>query len=103
MQGVRLGVPIVTLLRMLFNIGIEVVIGFIPFAGDLFDMGWKANHRNVQLLDTYLDHPVATTRKSWIGLWAVLLTMLLVGIATVWAGFQMLAWAGNGLLRLFGA
>ena len=46
----RLGVPLPILLRMLFNIGLEVVVGAVPIAGDLFDIGWKANLRNVALL-----------------------------------------------------
>jgi len=35
---------------MLGNIGIEALIGTVPILGDLFDIGWKANVRNVALL-----------------------------------------------------
>ena len=41
---------------MLKNIGIDWVIGLIPFAGDIFDVGWKANRRNVALLKKHLDN-----------------------------------------------
>src|ERR1700684_1288570 len=37
------GVPWVTLIRMMINLGIEVVIGSIPLFGDVFDIAWKAN------------------------------------------------------------
>ena len=42
-------------IAMLKNIGIDWLIGLIPFAGDLFDFGWKANRKNVALLKKHLD------------------------------------------------
>ena len=50
----RLGVPRRTLLRMIFNIGVETAIGAIPLIGDVFDATWKANARNMALLDKHL-------------------------------------------------
>lgn len=50
----RAGVPLGVLLRMLGNIVLDAVVGAIPLAGDLFDFGWKANARNVILLEQYL-------------------------------------------------
>ena len=44
------GVPRVTLARMTLNIAIDLVVGAIPFVGDLFDVYWKANRKNVELL-----------------------------------------------------
>src|SRR5689334_2194154 len=35
--GVRYGVPKITLVRMAFNIGLDYVVGSIPFIGDAFD------------------------------------------------------------------
>ena len=46
----RLGVPASVLARMGTNVGIDLAIGAIPLVGDLFDVGWKANTRNVELL-----------------------------------------------------
>src|SRR6476620_10347296 len=48
--GVRYGVPKITLLRMAFNIGIDYVVGSIPFIGDAFDFVWKANQKNMDLI-----------------------------------------------------
>ena len=50
----RLGVPRSTLGRMLANLGVDTVIGAIPVLGDLFDIGYKANRRNVRLLHRHL-------------------------------------------------
>lgn len=50
--GVRYGVPKITLLRMAFNIGLDYVVGSIPFLGDAFDFVWKANQQNMELIRT---------------------------------------------------
>lgn len=98
-QGMRLKVPWFTLLHMIMNVALEVVLGFIPFLGDLFDMGWKANHRNVKLLSSYLDRPVETARGSLALMVLVLLGLLVVGIVTVWCGVLLfgfvLDWIGQ--------
>ncbi len=46
----RLSVPLATRIRMLGNIALELLIGPIPVLGDLFDIWFKANRRNVDLL-----------------------------------------------------
>jgi len=45
----RRGVRKRTLVRMLGNIAVDVVVGSVPVFGDLFDVYWKANVRNVEL------------------------------------------------------
>ena len=47
----RLGVRKRTLVRMLWNLGVDFVVGAIPLIGDLFDFGWKANLRNMELIE----------------------------------------------------
>lgn len=41
-------------LRMLWNIFIDWLIGLIPVVGDLFDIKWKANRRNIELLKKHI-------------------------------------------------
>lgn len=53
-QAARLGASPVQLLRMMMNILLETVMGTIPVLGDLFDFAWKANQRNMALLDEQL-------------------------------------------------
>lgn len=45
-----LGLPARVILRMAANVGIDLAVGSIPVAGDLFDVGFKANRRNVELI-----------------------------------------------------
>ncbi|MGH9602640.1 MAG: DUF4112 domain-containing protein [Terriglobales bacterium] len=47
------GLPRVALLRMLVNVALDTVLGSVPVIGDLFDVAWKANRRNVELLKKY--------------------------------------------------
>ena len=52
------------LLRMVGNIFIETVVGSIPFAGDLFDAAYKANARNLALLERHRLDPSRSRRNS---------------------------------------
>lgn len=59
-----MGVSRSVLLRMMGNVFIETVIGAIPFAGDLFDAAFKANLRNLELLQRYDLDPSRSRRNS---------------------------------------
>lgn len=59
-----LGVSRSVLLRMLGNILIETVIGAIPFAGDVFDAAYKANARNLALLERHQRDPARSRHSS---------------------------------------
>lgn len=92
--GWRLGAPVVVLARMLLNLGIETIAGTVPVAGDLFDIGFRANLRNVALLDRWLQKPHQTRKRSrWLfsaiaaGLLAVLAIPILV---TLWLVTRLL-------------
>ena len=64
LQAARLRAPMSVLARMLLNMAIEGLIGLVPLLGDIFDAAWKANLRNISLLEAYLDQPAATTATS---------------------------------------
>ena len=46
----RIGVSSPTLLKMLANLAIDYTLGAVPLIGDVFDIFWKANQRNIRLL-----------------------------------------------------
>ena len=76
-QANRMGVGRAILARMAFNVAIEGVVGIVPIAGDVFDAAWKANQKNVRLLDAWAERPHATRRAS--RLFLALLTLALIG------------------------
>ena len=63
-EAARCDVSWSVLLRMLANIGIDAVVGAVPLAGDLFDAAWKANLKNVRLLERHLADPRGAHRGS---------------------------------------
>jgi hypothetical protein len=84
LQAVRLGASREVLLRMVGNVALEALVGAVPFLGDLFDAAFKANVRNVRLLEQHLAIPGATRRASraWIvGIGVVLLLLFVLAAA----------------------
>jgi hypothetical protein len=61
-------------------------VGEIPILGDLFDIGFKANLRNLALLDGYVRRPAEVRRSS-----RSFVTLLVVGLLLVTAGAIALA------------
>jgi hypothetical protein len=54
-QAYELGLPRGVLFRMAFNVLLDLAVGSIPLLGDIFDVGFKANRRNMALLKRHLD------------------------------------------------
>lgn len=69
--GFRLGAPPAVLLRLLGNIALDMLAGAIPIVGDLFDIGWKGNLRNLALLDRWAAEPVQVERRSVAMIWGI--------------------------------
>ena len=53
-EAARLGVPRQTLWRMIANVAIDMAAGSVPFAGDIFDFAFKANRKNLELVERHL-------------------------------------------------
>ena len=50
-----MGLSSLVIAKMGLNIGLDFIIGLIPIIGDIFDMGWKANKRNVELIENNIN------------------------------------------------
>jgi C4-dicarboxylate transporter len=55
----RLGVPRRVMIRMAGNVAIEAAAGAVPVIGDLFDVAFRANRRNVRILREYFGLEIA--------------------------------------------
>jgi len=66
--------------------------GAVPLLGDLFDLGWKANRRNLRLLEQYLERP-ATTKRTSLGVVAAVVALFLLLLCGA-------AWLVAALVRL---
>ena len=87
-EASRFMMPRVVLARMVVNLLVDTVLGFIPFLGDMFDLFSKANARNLALFRRYALEPEASTsehRLFFVGLGVILLGLL-------WLAWQALGW-----------
>ena len=64
----------------------------MPFAGDVFDAAFKANQRNVRLLDAWLDAPRKTTRSSRAFGFALVAGIALALVALVTLAVLLARW-----------
>jgi hypothetical protein len=93
-EAARIGIPKSVMLRMGWNVAVETVVGAVPFAGDLFDAAYKANNRNIRLLDRYLAQPAGVRRSSrWLVV-AILAALVLLVVAVGWAFISIVRAAG---------
>lgn len=83
MTAARLGVPRAVLGRMLVNLGTDALVGTVPVLGDLFDVGFKANVRNVRLLEQSMAAPAATRRSSALVVGGVVVAALAIAVAGI--------------------
>jgi hypothetical protein len=68
-----------------WNVAIDVLVGAVPLLGDLFDAGWKANVRNLALLERQVQRPTesAHSNRRFVMLVGLALLLLLAGAATL--------------------
>lgn len=93
----RAGAPPIVLLRMFANIGADLLLGAVPLLGDLLDAGYKANLRNLGILERYLARPEDTTRKS-AAIFVVLTVLLLALVAgLIWVAVAAIRGLIGGL------
>ena len=64
LQAARLKLGAFTILRMLINIGIELLLGIVPVLGDFFDVTWRANRKNYELIEQHLARKLPRAEDS---------------------------------------
>lgn len=100
-QAFKLGLPRETLIQMVSNIALEAITGTVPVVGDIFDVAWKANVKNVALLEAHINSPVVGQKVSpwFIALLLGGLLLLILLIAAV--GFTILTLLWQAVNSLF--
>ena len=91
-EAARLGAGRSLLARMALNVAVEGLAGLVPFAGDVFDAAWKANQRNVRLLNQWLDQPQRAERSSWLLLAGLVAGLVALVVILLLLGFLVLRW-----------
>ena len=77
--------------RMVLNITLDALVGSIPVLGDIFDVAFKANQRNMRLMH---EHYVEGRYKggAWKLLIPLLVALLVVVGGIVWGSYELLSW-----------
>ena len=95
-QAVRMRLPLIVQARMVFNAGLDMLMGLVPILGDLADVGWKANLRNLALLERHARPGVQPRRGDYLfvgiclgllAVMAILPVVLLVWLFSRWSLF----------------
>lgn len=92
----RRGVSRATLGRMAYNIGIDALVGVIPVVGDFFDVAWKANIRNVALLERHAIDPVGSAKTNRRFILLLVAALAALSVALIAGGAFVTVW----LIRL---
>ena len=83
LHSVRLKVPKVVIARMLLNTGLDLLVGAVPLLGDLFDAGFKANLRNLVLLERHAIRGASPSTSDYVFVGMCLTILLVVGVTPV--------------------
>ena len=96
--GMQLGIPKVIQARMLLNVVIDAVAGVVPILGDAFDVAWKSNDWNMELLErhAWTEHPPTT--GDWLFVGGVAAAMALAALIPLVTLFLLLRWLDRALV-----
>ena len=93
-NAVRYGVPKITLLRMGLNLGIDYVVGSLPFVGDLFDAWWKSNRKNLDLLRKRAtvspEEARAGNASDWLFVGGIIVGLIALAIVSAFVSVYLL-------------
>ncbi len=87
-EATRFGVPRVVVARMVLNTTADLILGFIPVVGDLFDVVSRSNSRNLALFRRHALEPEASTRDDRL----IVLGFGAVLIGVLWLIVTAIAW-----------
>jgi uncharacterized protein DUF4112 len=96
-EAIRLGASRATVLRIAGNIALDAAVGAVPLLGDIFDFAWKANLRNVALLERHLEAPERAERADRSFVLLVVFGVLALAVGLVVAGILLTRWVFRAL------
>ncbi|MGQ4647180.1 DUF4112 domain-containing protein [Lyngbya aestuarii] len=99
LEASRLGVPRAMLVQMATNIVLDTVAGSVPVLGDLVDVGWKANAKNVALLEAHLNVSPTRQKVDWLFLVLLLGGLILFVILMAIISLTIVNWL-LGVIKL---
>ena len=95
--AIKEGVPTSKLIKMVANIGIDFFGGSIPVVGDLFDVAWRSNRKNFEVIDRHHKEQqgIVEKEKRRIVDYLILSAGVLLAIAAIVIPIYLLVTAGG--------
>ena len=90
-SAAKMGLPKEILTRMASNIVFDSLVGILPVFGDLFDVAWKANSKNMDLLESHLESPQVSKKADSSFIFLLLGGLILFVIAIAVLGFVIIS------------
>ncbi|MEB3339399.1 DUF4112 domain-containing protein [Okeania sp.] len=90
-SAAKMGLPKETLTRMASNIVFDSLVGIVPVIGDLFDVAWKANSKNMDLLESHLKSPQVSKKADSSFIFLLLGGLILFVIVIAILGFFIIS------------
>ena len=87
----RYGASGKVLLKMIGNIWLDGMVGTIPFLGDIFDLRYRANMRNLNLLQEHFGEG-KHEGSAWGIIFLLILTLLLLVALSIYVVWRVLYW-----------
>lgn len=92
-EAAKMGLPREILVTMVQNIVIDSLAGTVPIVGDLFDVTWKANVKNIVLLEQHLEIAEVKKGDRWFIFGLILvLALIVLGFAAITAFTVSFLW-----------
>jgi len=86
----KMGVPREKLMQMVSNVIVDTFAGSVPVVGDLFDVAWKSNIKNLELLDEHMGSPQPGKAADWwfvgallAGLFIIMLLIISLSVVVI--------------------
>jgi hypothetical protein len=96
-EAFRLGASRATLLRIAGNVALDAGLGAVPVLGDIFDFAWKANLRNVALLERHLAAPGEAQRADRFFIVLITCGVLVLALGLLALGILLTRWIFHAL------
>lgn len=90
----RHGVGGRVVLLMIWNIFLDTVVGGIPILGDLFDLQYRANRRNFELLKAHYQED-RYQGSVWPIILLILVVLVAIFFAMIWLLWKIASWTGQ--------
>ena len=79
------------------NVGFDTLVGAIPFVGDLFDFGWKANEWNLALVELHAYEERHAAAGDWVFVIGMMVLVMAIAVLPFLLAGMLIAWLGARL------